>query len=114
MTITALRSAEPATPGAAPSTGVFLSPQSLTFPVAASVCTMLVALVQGLVPGAPSPLLALSVCAGVGALILWQGWPRGDARTRGLHLAVGLVNILVLTATVLGVTVVTGPGSVAA
>jgi hypothetical protein len=92
----------------AATTGVFLSPTSLTFPVAASVCAALLGLANRFQAGAATnPVWALMVSLVIGAFIIWQGWPMsGDARTKGIHVAIGLLNVLLLTATVLGVTAV--------
>lgn len=89
-------------------TGVYLSVDSLTFPVSAGVASALLGLADRFRTGAATnPWVALLICAAIGAFIIWQGWPvKADGRARGRHLAIGALNTLLLTASVLGVSAV--------
>lgn len=81
--------------------GVFVASDSLTFPGATAVCTTLLLLVGRFREGAATSVWwALIVCTLVGAVIIALGMPK---QNRGGHIAVGVINILLLTASVLGI-----------
>jgi len=88
--------------------GVFVTPESLTFPAAAAVCVALLSGAELLVRGAGTDRLwALGVCLLVGAVVVAAGWPSGQVlrgRQAVVHLAVGLLNTGLLFVSVVGVT----------
>lgn len=80
-----------------------ITPLTLTFPVAAGVCAVLLGLVDVFSPDATArPFWALAISIVVGALVLAVTW-KDTKGARWQKLAIGALNILILAATVLGV-----------
>ncbi len=86
--------------------GVFITPESLTFPAAAAICSaVLGGLNLFIANAARSPLVVLAVCILIGAFIIAAGWPgKGSSRREVmLYLGTGVLNIFLLFTSVIGV-----------
>jgi hypothetical protein len=94
------------TPGDSQTTkGVFISPDSLTFPGAAAVCSALLGGANLFIVGAGKDVRwALVICFLIGSFIIYAGWPGGTSkREKGIFLGVGAINIGLLFVSVIGV-----------
>lgn len=98
---------EVGTPGeTATAKGVFITAESLTFPAAAAICSMLLGGLNLFVANASSNAWwALGVCSLVGGFIIALGWPGKTATPREImsYAGTGVLNVLLLFSSVVGV-----------
>jgi hypothetical protein len=86
--------------------GVFISPDSLTFPTAAAVCAALVNSLGVFIGSAPRNVwIVMGASVLVGSIIIIVGWPaRAGRKGTVVYAVTGILNILLLFASVIGLT----------
>ncbi len=86
-------------------TGVFITAESLTFPLATGIGATLLQLLGRFVSGAASSIwYGLLVAAFLGAAIIFLGWPHeSDGRAKSRHVVIGMINTLLLAASLMGI-----------